>query len=476
MQEPDTKIEKFIESMMEEFKENVLAICKSIDNQELDYNSAINFTGQIKETVLSVGCRLVKAYFESRDESTDSIELGGKRYLNKGKSHKTLVTSLGKISISRSYYQNRSGGACIFPLDEQLGIKGEYLMADVKEAVLYSCAFNTPEETSKLLEKCGSVKLHSTQIKRVVDATGQFIEKQGIPIMAQVRQSEPVIESDILAVSLDGVNVLLNTKGKKKGRPAERPTGKEAACSSAYKNAMCGSISRYRICRDETGKKPERIGTKYIARMPEERYPTFKREFERELKSALPENEKAIVKLVITDAHKSISGYLKDNPVFADYHHIIDFFHASEHLSLLAEAIHGKSCPQATQWYLKFRDILINEQQGVVKLIRSAEYYLRRQHDNKSKKKEMQKHLEYFKNHKNHMKYAGYIEKGWPIGSGVIEAACKSVVKQRMCRSGQRWSIKGGQAILDIRAVVKSDRWELFWLNFSETYYNKAAA
>ncbi len=74
------------------------------------------------------------------------------------------------------------------------------------------------------------------------------------------------------------------------------------------------------------------------------------------------------------------------------------------------------------------------------------------------------------------MQYATFLEKGWPIGSGVIEAACKSVVKQRMCRSGQRWSIKGGQAILDLRAIAKSDRWDGFWKHFSDEYYTKNAA
>jgi len=74
------------------------------------------------------------------------------------------------------------------------------------------------------------------------------------------------------------------------------------------------------------------------------------------------------------------------------------------------------------------------------------------------------------------MNHAEYLEKGWPIGSGIIEAACKSVVKQRMCRSGQRWSVQGGQAILNLRAIVKSDRWKSFWHEFSSTYYSKFAA
>ncbi len=74
------------------------------------------------------------------------------------------------------------------------------------------------------------------------------------------------------------------------------------------------------------------------------------------------------------------------------------------------------------------------------------------------------------------MEYARYAEKGWPIGSGVIEAACKAVVKQLMCRSDQRWSIKGGQAILNLRSIVKSNRWDGFWNEFKKDYYTKLAA
>jgi len=208
--------------------------------------------------------------------------------------------------------------------------------------------------------------------------------------------------------------------------------------------------------------------------MPEDRYPTFKLEFEKELNIAVPSPSTA--KLVITDAHKSISGYLKGNPAFDGYQRIIDFYHASEHLSHMAEAIHGKTSEEARNWYKKYRDILKKQEQGVLKLIRSVEYYLGSRAFNKSREKEIQKHLGYFKKHKKFMEYALYAEKGWPIGSGVIEAACKSVVKQRMCRSGQRWSIKGGQGILNLRAIAKSNRWDAFWDEFTKEYYCNLAA
>jgi len=473
MQEQKTNLEKIINSSIEEIRQKMFTICENSYKNDLDCNSAIGFIGQIKEVISELGCHVVKGYFESRDEPVPYIGLDNKRYLNKGKSTKEIITSLGKICISRSYYQHRSGGNSLFPLDEKLGVNGEILMPDVKEVVLFSCAYNTPEESSRLLEKCSFIKLHPTQIKKAITSTNEFIEATNLDIMDSVRQNEVIPESEIMVCSLDGVNVLLNQAGKKKGRPLERPV-KEKIPASSYKNVMCGSISHYNIIHDKGKKVPERICTKYIARMPEDYYPTFKREFEKEIKFA--NTSPSVTKLVITDAHKSISGYLKENPAFDDYQRVIDFYHASEHLSHMAEAIHGKSSAEASEWYKKYRDTLKTHKQGVSKLIRSSEYYLASQSYSKTREKEIQKHLGYFKKHKKYMEYAGYAEKGWPIGSGVIEAACKSVVKQRMCRSGQRWSITGGQAILNLRSIVKSNRWDGFWNEFTKRYYTKLAA
>ncbi len=474
MREPKTNLEKIINSSIDEIKQKMLAICENEYKSELDFLSATNFIGQIKVLVKDLGCQVVQGYFEARDITKPYLDNNGKRYLHKGKSKKEIVTALGKIELFRSYYQHRSGGRSLFPLDKALGINGEILMADVKEVVLYSSAYNTPEESSRMLDKCSFIKLHPTQIKRAVTQCCTFTEEMEPEIMANVRKNEtPPAGSDIMVCSLDGVNVLLNKNGKKQGRPVERPA-KVGTPSSLYKNAMCGSISHYQLKEGQEGKESERIETKYIARMPENYYPTFKKDFEEEVKNAEPVSPQT--KLIITDAHKSISGYLEGNPVFSNYHRIIDFYHACEHLSHLAEAIHGKSNGQASGWYSKYRDILKNTEKGAVKLIRSAGYYLKNNTCTTKKIKEVNKHLGYFKKHKRYMDYSRYKQNGWPIGSGVIEAACKSVVKQRMCRSGQRWSIKGGQAILNIRTVVKSERWDNFWCEFTNKYYTKSAA
>ncbi len=279
-----------------------------------------------------------------------------------------------------------------------------------------------------------------------------------------------------MVCSLDGVNVLLNQKGKRKGRPKERPhPHSNDSSASNYKNAMCGSVSLYNTeyQKDKGKLQPMRLESKYVARMPEHRFETFKKQFEEEIAHGMNSNPKA--KILVVDAHLSIRGYINDNPLFKDFHCLIDFYHACEHLSKLSEWIFGKSNDAAQKWYNKKREILKSSPRGVDKLIQSAKYYIRSTLTKKSKIEGAIKELKYFTNHRSMMRYHFFVDKGWPIGSGVVEAACKSLVKQRMCRSGQRWTVTGGQNILSLRSFVKSKRWDYFYKTLQDINHKMCA-
>ena len=82
----------------------------------------------------------------------------------------------------------------------------------------------------------------------------------------------------------------------------------------------------------------------------------------------------------------------------------------------------------------------------------------------KTVKEDLTQALTYFYNHQHQMNYAEHIAKQLPIGSGVTEAACKTLVKQRLCCSGMRWKNQGAGIILSLRSLVQSgDRWQQFW-------------
>ncbi len=79
-------------------------------------------------------------------------------------------------------------------------------------------------------------------------------------------------------------------------------------------------------------------------------------------------------------------------------------------------------------------------------------------------KKKLSGAVTYFRNQKHRMDYPDYRDKNFPIGSGVIEATCKKLVKQRLCLSGMRWKEKGAAAILSLRALMMSQtHWQQFW-------------
>jgi len=455
---------------------NLQDFCEKEDLNELSPELSFKMIEQTRATVSQIGCKTLKYFFESFDTCQESIQEKGELYRFKYEGEREFLTSVGKVRIKRSVYQRDKGGKSIVPLDRYWNMENQYMSIEVQEALLYSCAHNTPEETSRLLQKTSILDIHPTTIKKLINETGGFVEEHKDSIIEQVHQKEELGQgADVMVCSLDGVNVLLNEKGKKKGRPKERPDKcHEDSEKSSYKNAMCGTVSYYNIETDKkSGKKSAcRVMTKYVSRMPEDRFPEFKKEFEKEITHCSTTNP--IKKILLTDGHKSLQGYIKDNPKFAGFEWMFDFFHAAEHLSKLAGIIFGKSSAQGQKWYTQKRDELKNSKNGAVKVIRSAEYYITALKTKKAKEDAI-KELNYFKKHKKMMNYKLHIDNGWPIGSGVVEAACKSVVKQRMCRSGQRWTRQGGQKILNLRTYVKSQRWDLFWNSYKEMQNKNAA-
>ena len=98
----------------------------------------------------------------------------------------------------------------------------------------------------------------------------------------------------------------------------------------------------------------------------------------------------------------------------------------------------------------------------------------RQKQGGKSTRKALDKAISYFSNHRERMNYSVYRAMGLPIGSGVVEAGCKCVVKERLCGSGMKWTTPGAQEVLDLRALVKSgERWEEFWQKTSRYGFSK---
>jgi hypothetical protein len=247
---------------------------------------------------------------------------------------------------------------------------------------------------------------------------------------------------------------------------------------------MVGSFSFYRreegVIDIETGEEgimPDRLSSIYCGRMPEDGAVRFKAEFEAINREIIDQvkNPDEIIKIVLLDGARPLWNYLENNPCFEGYHLLIDFFHSTEHLSLAAKALFGKDTEDAKKWHKKWRHKLKYEEEAPDGILRSIDYHRARKRMSKGRNKELDKEVTFFKRNKERMNYAEHVAKGWPIGSGPVEAACKTIVKARLCQSGMRWNRVGGQDVLGLRLLVKSKQWNNVWNHYHSQQWPVAA-
>jgi len=137
---------------------------------------------------------------------------------------------------------------------------------------------------------------------------------------------------------------------------------------------------------------------------------------------------------------------------------LIDFYHASAYLTKLAEALYGLT-REGLAWAAKMRHWLRHKQVGIYRVLYSAAAIHARYELSAAEERQYGKAWAYLSKRKRHMNYAGCKRRRLAIGSGVTEAACKTVFTQRLKLSGMRWGIAGGQVIVDLRILVLSRVW-----------------
>ena len=460
-------IESMIEAAMSAFKEKLAHFCEEQAEGALSMGSAQAITQGIQKALAAAGRAAFGTYLESKEEVRDEVVADGESFRFKYASEKRFETLWGLMGVRRRVYQNASDTKTHVPLDAAWGMANQFMTLEVREAVAFSCALVTPEETHALLAKSALFQPHPTQIKRCVEAIGERIAAEPLALDARIRAEEQAPEgARVLAASLDGANVLLNEpaeQGGKRGRPAERPgAGEPQAASTAYRNAMAGSITFYGAV-PEGHKAPQRLASRYTSHMPEDRAVTFKAKFEAELADAERQAPPAVIKVLLCDGARALWNYADHTKRFDGYEKLIDYCHTLEHLSLAAEALFGKGSKRAQAWYDKYRKKLLEQDLGARSVLHSMDYYERSCALNMSRRDALAVQRTFFKRNQARMTYADFRRRGLPIGSGPVEAACKTLIKTRLCRSGMRWTRKGGQRILDLRTYIKSNRWDAFW-------------
>jgi hypothetical protein len=231
---------------------------------------------------------------------------------------------------------------------------------------------------------------------------------------------------------------------------------------AGYNEASCATLTFY----DRDG---ELLRTVRIGRMPEQGKVALKAALAHELGAVLARRPDLRV-VTIADGARDNWGYLSLLPGGRGGNkQIVDFWHAAEHLHEALQAVYGEASLRGAAEFEKQRHVLRHDTDGVEKVIRHL-CYLRDKHPRRHR---VARAVGYFRNHRHRMRYASFANQNLPIGSGIVEAACKTLVTQRLKRSGMRWRHDGGQAILTLRALEQSGRFDHAWQMLAATYVHR---
>jgi len=267
----------------------------------------------------------------------------------------------------------------------------------------------------------------------------------------------------------DAVGLLLTTKGERwqyalpndldKGSVKAISVGLDGTCVLAieggYKQAMAGTISL--LNRDG-----DRLHTIYVGSAPESGKRTFLGKMRKELSAVIKEFPKATI-VGVADGARDNWEFLNE----VTDRQIIDFFHVAEHLNEAAEVVCSNDAEKEAWLSGRCHD-LKHKPKGAGAIVVELKDYLAEKRLRTTDREIVQKTLTYFENNRHMMTYPSALNDNLPIGSGVTEAACKTLVKQRLSGAGMRWTSRGAHIVLQLRAAaLTKDRWNAFWRKIS---------
>jgi len=390
-----------------------------------------------------------------------------------------LLTIFGVIYVIRDGYGGR-GLESLFPLDAELEMPRDKFSYRIREICAIEAAKGSYDEAVASIErytgqKVGKRQLEELAIKASEDFEGFYSDKH-----PDVRRCK---EGEILILSSDGKGIVMH---KDDLRPATRRAAKkskhklqtrlsqgekknrkrEATVCSVYHvtswiRTVEDVVGRMRSPKENADKgRPKPQHKRVWADVVKSREDAIKQMFD-EAERRDPSHEREWV--VLVDGSESQLRFIKNeaekrgvNPTI-----IVDFIHVLEYLWKAAYVFHKPSSQEAEDWvYHRLFRIF----QGAGTYVAGG---MRRsatcRNLSEKKRKNVDKCANYLKTLADHMEYQDYLAQGFPIATGVIEGACRHLVKDRMALTGARWRLKSAEAILRLRALRSSGDFERYW-------------
>lgn len=370
---------------------------------------------------------------EQFDSDGSPLDYAGEHWTSKGKDSKVYQSPYGPVTVDRHVYQRSQGGSTFCPLETDGRIIRTATPRFAKQISHKYGEMSSVRVVNDLQENHGRSVARSF-IQNLADTVGSVALAKEEDWHYQT--PEVVTPVATVSIGLDGTCMLL--------------------CEEGGRQVMVGTLSLYST-------QGERLHTTYVAAPPEYGRAVFLNRMRREVEHVLS---------LYPEAHRQgLADEASENWDFlAPYvdSQVVDFYHASEYLNTVAKVLFPRSRKQRQFWLDEQTHRLKHEVGAAADLLAVFEE-VDLDSLSSQKKEQMESVNTYFRNHLHQMDYADTRQANRPIGSGVTEAACKVIVKQRLCGSGMKWKGPGAGIVLSLRTLTyTTGRWQQFWSKINQ--------
>lgn len=300
------------------------------------------------------------------------------------------------------------------------------------------------------LQVYAGIKASAKDVERVAERVGEQLEQWSAAERTALCQRLPSVPQEktipIFYISYDGTGVPM-TKAELVGRPGKRADG-----SARTREAKLGCIFTQRA-RDEQGNPVrDEDSTSFVGAIETAEQFGW-RLYAEALRRGLAQAQRVVI---LGDGAEWIRHLAELH--FPGSTQIVDLYHAKQHVSDLCKLLFPDQERQTRRQRLRWWTLL--EAGQINKLVAQAQRHLPTE---ATTRKNVEGELNYLRRNQQRMRYAGFRQQGLFVGSGVIEAGCKTVIGQRLKQSGMEWSARGANSIISLRCLIKSGRLEEYW-------------
>jgi hypothetical protein len=433
--------------------------------------------GGLWDLVLQVGRRALDAFLARHGTgdqgATVTLPDGREVHRLEDLHARRYVSIFGPFALSRTVYGSREGQALEFvPLDNRLQLPQgafSYLLQDWDQSLAMEEPFGQVSQTiERILKLKQSVDSLEGVNRQQAQDVGNFRDLQGSPPAAE--------EGQIVVVTADCKGVVIRGQGTPTVCGGQRPAGQRANQKRMATVGAVYTVDPYVRTPDEVvaalfrdpdaapGPRPEPCHKRVWASLPVEG-PEPKSSITVvfdwlwwEFAQRNPRLTRPTV--CLCDGQEALWQACADSVADDDRVEILDLLHVTPRLWAAAKLLYGEKSQDVLPFVRhRVTQVLAGKVETVIRTLRRL---TKDRGLGSVKKKALGRICGYLHKNRHRMHYADYLRQGYPIASGVIEGACRHLIKDRMERAGMHWTLTGAQAMLDLRSVWIGGQWEAF--------------